>query len=168
MYQIGDTVIYSQQGVCIIHDITEKTMHGMTKRYFIMHPIHDDNTTFYAPVDNDKIHMRPVMSREQAQEALALFDSFDTDWIEDKRERETMAKDVLKKDDPIALTKMVKILMERRVDTKEQKRAFSKADSDSLHLAQKLLFTEIACVLNTDFEQIEAQCMKTLQSANLV
>ncbi|MEC1526197.1 CarD family transcriptional regulator, partial [Neobacillus niacini] len=39
MYHIGDLVIYSAHGICKINDICNKTVSGITRSYYVLHPM---------------------------------------------------------------------------------------------------------------------------------
>ncbi|MEH7306801.1 CarD family transcriptional regulator [Neobacillus drentensis] len=56
MFNNGDLVIYSAHGICKIDDICEKTIAGMTKTYYELHPLdHNHQLTISVPVLKDFI-----------------------------------------------------------------------------------------------------------------
>lgn len=69
MIQIGDYVLYKQEGVCRVSDLGERSIGGLGAfRYYTLKPISYDGT-IYAPAENSE-HLRPVLSRQQALSLL--------------------------------------------------------------------------------------------------
>jgi len=54
MFNIGDSVLYSSHGICLIEDICEKTFMGITKKYYVLHPMEDCKLSISTPVDNPR------------------------------------------------------------------------------------------------------------------
>ena len=67
MYQLGDRIIYGENGVCTVDAIGPLSMRGSDKNriYYTLTP-YVGTGTFYAPVDT-KVYMRPVISADEAQ-----------------------------------------------------------------------------------------------------
>ena len=73
MFEVGDLMMHGARGVCKIKNITELDWDVAEKgrQYYVIEPVFKGDT-FYAPVGNDRVYMRPVMSKE---EILSLIDS---------------------------------------------------------------------------------------------
>ena len=67
MYKIGEKIIYGKTGVCVVESIEEKTVPGGKRPYYTLKPMYQQNNVIYAPADSDKIFMRPLISRENAE-----------------------------------------------------------------------------------------------------
>ena len=67
MFQAGELLVYGSTGVCRVEEITEldHTVRDRGRRYYVLKPLWQDGV-IYAPVDSEKVPMRPVMSREEA------------------------------------------------------------------------------------------------------
>ena len=72
MFQAGELLVYGSTGVCRVEEITEldHTVRDRGRRYYVLKPLWQDGV-IYAPVDSEKVPMRPVISREEA-EALGI------------------------------------------------------------------------------------------------
>lgn len=70
MYEIGQYVIYGENGVCTVDAIGPLSMRGSDKDriYYTLSP-YVGTGTFYAPVDT-KVFMRPVISKDTAEAFL--------------------------------------------------------------------------------------------------
>jgi len=71
MYQIGELVQYGTSGVCRIEDIVQDVP-GLPKdaECYLLIPVSKKEEKIYTPVDNDKVKMRRILSREEAMELL--------------------------------------------------------------------------------------------------
>ena len=71
MYEIGQLIVYGNEGVCRVEEIGTPQISCVDKHrdYYTLAPIYREGKVF-TPVDS-KVFMRPVISRE---EALALID----------------------------------------------------------------------------------------------
>ena len=69
MYEIGQLIVYGNEGVCRVEEIGTPKISGVDKHrdYYTLAPIY---RKVFTPVDS-KVFMRPVITRE---EALALID----------------------------------------------------------------------------------------------
>ena len=68
MFQPGELVVYGSTGVCRVEEIAGLDQPGgdRNKRYYLLRPLWQDGV-IYAPVDSEKVPMRPVISREEAE-----------------------------------------------------------------------------------------------------
>src|SRR5881227_3599734 len=83
MFKTGDLIIYSGHGICRVDDICDKTYAGITKTYYVLHPIENNHQlTISTPVDNDKTIMLKLLNKEEAEKILESFNSDGVDWIE--------------------------------------------------------------------------------------
>ena len=74
MFEIGEYIVYGVKGVCRIEDITHIDISGADKDrlYYVLAPVGDGSGRIYAPTDNQKITMRKVISREEADQLICL------------------------------------------------------------------------------------------------
>ena len=70
MFEIGDVIIYSEHGLCQIDEICEKTISGVTRTYYVLHPLGESNLKISTPIDNNKVVMQKTMDGEEAEELL--------------------------------------------------------------------------------------------------
>ena len=76
MFQAGDLVVYGTTGVCRVESIDQPNMTGAdrNKKYYRLKPFYQDGV-IYTPVDNTKVSIRPVITREEAEELIDLIPS---------------------------------------------------------------------------------------------
>ena len=70
MYEVGDLIVYGRTGICEVTEITTLKMDGVPKDklYYILRPVREKHGKVFTPVDNEKIVMRKVISKEEAEE----------------------------------------------------------------------------------------------------
>ena len=89
MFEIGEYIVYGVKGVCRIEDITHIDISGADKDrlYYVLAPVGDGSGRIYAPTDNQKITMRKVISREEADQLIE-------DMMQSGRNQETLQESV--------------------------------------------------------------------------
>lgn len=67
MYQIGALLFYGETGVCRVADIQVRSPgRGEPERsYYVLEPLYQ-SCTITTPVDSNKVFMRPILTREEA------------------------------------------------------------------------------------------------------
>ena len=73
MYQINDVIFYGGTGVCRIDNIGTEPFEGAPEGvlYYVMRTLHEPRQTIFNPVSNDKVFMRHLMKRDEADAFLA-------------------------------------------------------------------------------------------------
>lgn len=67
MFKKNDLVVYENSGVCKVTDITEMSFPQSGRRlFYVLSPLFLKEGTIYTPVDNPKVTIRPVISKEEA------------------------------------------------------------------------------------------------------
>ena len=87
MFEIGEYIVYGVKGVCRIEDITHIDISGAGKDrlYYVLAPVGDGSGRIYAPTDNQKITMRKVISREEADQLIEDMPKIEQLWVPDDR-----------------------------------------------------------------------------------
>lgn len=155
MFNIGDLVVYPPQGICRIDDICEKTFLGITKNYYVLHPIEDSKLTISAPVDNDKVVMLKLLNKEEAEEVLESFKLPGIDWIEANDERSKVYSNAVRTGNRKEIYMIANTLMKEQIASESSGKKFYEKDKRLLSSIQSTLFTELAFLLGTTFEAVE-------------
>ncbi|MDF2672478.1 MAG: CarD family transcriptional regulator [Clostridiales bacterium] len=157
MFNIGDLIIYSAQGVCHIDDICEKTYAGVTRNYYILHPMNNTKLKISTPVDNDKVAMLELIDRNEAVEIIESFKLPGIDWIELSGQRNQMYSEIVKKGNRLEISSIVNTLMRKKHKAEISRKTLNSRDNKLLTLVQNTLFTELAMSLNTTYEVINGK-----------
>ena len=82
MFDIDDLIMYGNTGVCKVSDITTPEFAGADedKLYYVLEPLYQSGV-IYAPVDNEKVFMRPVISEDEARDLIDNIPQIEADKI---------------------------------------------------------------------------------------
>ena len=157
MFQLGDLVVYHTTGVCRVEGITTPNMTGAdrNKLYYQLKPLQQDGV-IYCPVDNPKVRIRPIISRE---EALALIDLIPTIHAEACRAPTLQAlaqryQAAVHSSDCRDLLEMMMSIHAKQRQAETQKRRLGLVDERYMKQAERLLHGELAAALDIPFESV--------------
>ena len=68
MFEVGDKIIYNENGVCTVEKIGPREMGSGDRLYYTLSPMVGTGI-FYAPVDSN-VFMRSVMTRDEAEKFI--------------------------------------------------------------------------------------------------
>ena len=70
MFEKDQLIMCGGHGVCRVVNVTGNPFDRFDKvrRFYVLEPVFEKASTVYMPVDNEKVVMRRVMNREEAEE----------------------------------------------------------------------------------------------------
>lgn len=166
MFKKGDLILYSVHGICKVEDICEKTISHVKKQYYILHPMNDKNLSISTPVDNDKVTMLELLTKEEAEELLESFKKPGIDWIEVDRERGEVYSEIIKSGNRKKIVGIANTLMRTKSNLEKNGKKFHEKDKKILADIQSILFSELAFSLDTTPEEIAKIVNSYLKETN--
>ena len=152
MYQIGDVVMYGMTGACRVEGITEQSLPGTTNEqlYYTLTPVYQSQCTIRTPVDNKKVAIRSVISRDEAERLIDMIPSMQPDPCVDKANSELMEHymSMLKAHNCGELIELTMSIYAKKRELEGSKRKFGVVDERFLRQAEDLLFGELAVALD--------------------
>lgn len=157
MFQVNDRIVYGTQGVCVVTKIGKLSISVADKhrQYYTLCPIYQRDEVIYVPVDNSKIMMRPVLSREEVDALISEIAELDTVWIVNEREREAQYKAALLSCDCRELVKIIKTLYQRKQAREKEGKKVTSVDERYFSQAEDQLYGELAYVLDMEKEEVQ-------------
>lgn len=157
MFEVGECVVYGSKGVCRIEDITHIDISGADKNrlYYVLAPIGDSNGKIYAPTDNQKIVMRSVISREEAEQLIQELPEIEMLWVPDDKQREAKYKEAMRTCDYRAWVSIVKTLYVRKRERTAQGKKITTLDERYMRAAENELYSELSLTLGIPKEEME-------------
>lgn len=154
MFKKGDYIVYGSSGACLVTDVTKLNIPGCDRKrkYYVLRPVNTDRSVIYSPVDNDKVIMRDVMSREQAEEVLDEIPDIEQLTVKSEKLREEQYKDVIKSSNVRDCIGMMKTLLSKRKKRIQQGRKFTTVDERYLRETHDILSNEFSIALGEDKE----------------
>lgn len=94
MFEKDQLIMCGGHGVCRVVSITDNPVDRRDKvrKYYVLEPLFEKASTIYTPVDNDKVIMRRVMTKEEAEELTKRVTEIDTVWIQEEKNREQIGR----------------------------------------------------------------------------
>lgn len=158
MFEVGENVVYGSKGICRILDITHIDISGADKDrlYYVLAPIGDTNSKIYAPTDNQKITMRKVISKEEADRLINELPDIELLWVADDKQREAKYKEVMRTCDYRAWVSIVKTLYMRKKERTAQGKKITSLDERYMKAAENELYGELSLTLGVPRDELES------------
>ena len=160
MYEVGEKIIYGENGVCTVEKIAPLNVSGAVKDklYYHLTPLIGSGT-YFAPVDSGA-YMRPVMSREEAEQLIARMPQIAPAICNDNRFNHVDAfyKDLFRTHSCDALVSIVKGLRSRM---SERKTRSSRAEA-TMKRARDMLHGELSVALELDVQDVEGYILSRI------
>ena len=164
MFNVGDLIIYSAHGICHIDEICEKTYSGVTKTYYVLHPIEDTKLTINTPIDTDKVVMLELIHKDEAEEILESFKGLGIRWEENNTQRPKIYFDIAKNGNRKEISDIINTLMRKKQEAEKDGKKLTHQDGKLLTFLQNTLFNELAIALNTSFEEIVLRVNRVIKN----
>ncbi len=150
MFKVDDYIMYGRTGVCKVVDITnEKFINGEERKYYVLSPIHNNNNTIIKiPLDNTKVPMRKIISKEDVTSLINDMSNMEELWIEDEKKRSNEFKTMLKSGKCEDLIKLI--------SNKRHSKKLNKADKEIIKEAERLVNEEFAIILNISPKEVNS------------
>lgn len=164
MYQIDDYVVYGNYGLCRVKDISTLDMEGVSKdrQYYFLTPVSGNHGVVYTPVDNVKVVIRGIMTKDNAEALLKSIKNIDTMEILAEKAREEKYRECIKRCDGTEWMRLILTIRERMQERIGQGKKVTSLDERYLKLAEDYLYTELAVALNIKSEDVPEYINKYL------
>ena len=153
MFQVGEKIIYGENGVCTVESIGPLEISGAQKDrlYYNLRPL-TGSGNYYTPVDSAAF-MRPVMSRCEAEALIDAMPAIEPAVCNDTRFNHVDAfyKELFRQHSCEALVSIVKGLRQRM---NERKTKSSRAEA-TMKRAKDMLHGELSVALEIDILDVE-------------
>ncbi|MCR5153243.1 MAG: CarD family transcriptional regulator [Lachnospiraceae bacterium] len=151
MYNIGELVQYGNSGVCKIEEI----MHGMpgldkNVDYYLMVPVNGRDGKIYAPVNNENLKMRKILTREDAKKLIDSVPEVVGIKIVNEKQCEAVYKEALYSVDCSRWLELLKTLYIRRDQRTKAGKKITATDERYLKNAEERFFDEFSIVLGEE------------------
>lgn len=164
MFTVGDKVVHNQYGICKITGISKRRFPGQEQKdYYEMTPLTDDGygTIFYIAVDHDGL-IREPMSPDQI---LSMIDAmpkteplvleFTGNRMLDMENIKTTYSALMRSGNPQDWILLLRTIYRKGKQLSAQKKRISEFESHARDNSEKLLYGEIAGVMNIPIHSVE-------------
>ena len=157
MFQKNDYVFYESEGICLVSDILRSPLDGMPKdkEYYLLRPIYSRNGVLYVPVDNDKIYMRAILKKEEAEELVSEIPKLEEIEAEDSKELRATYVELLQSHLPQNWVRILKTVRARLQNSIAKGQRLSDTERNVAENAKRFLHSELALALNLQENEVE-------------
>jgi CarD family transcriptional regulator len=157
MFKIGEYVVYGMNGVCRVEEIGPMSLSGIdsNKVYYTLLPLYTKGSRVFTPVDNQKVVMRPVISKQDACNLIDEMKNVEQIEVADDKHRELAYKEALKSCDCRELIRIINTVLKRKEERLAQGKKMSACDERYLKQAQDSLYGEFAISLKMEKDEVE-------------
>lgn len=163
MYQIGSLIMYGSTGVCKVKDITTMNWQDEEKEYYVLEPVYQ-NGVIYAPCDNEKVSIRPVISEEEAKKYIDEIPNMHTE-IFPSNSMQQLTKhyqSMIDRHTVIDLLLMTKSIYMKKIAAMKENKSLGQIDKKFMKRAEELLYGELAVALDIPVSEVEGYIQKRL------
>lgn len=156
MFQVGDYIVYGGHGVCQVKEIglMKSSIDGQSRNCYTLVPCYSKETVIFTPVDNKKVIMRQIMTREEAEGLIDHMKEAEPLKISDEKRREQSYKDAMRTCEADQLVKMIKAIYQRSQRRTRQGKKATDSDSRYFKMAEDCLYGELALSLEIDKKKV--------------
>lgn len=168
MFEIGEYIVYGNTGVCKVAEMTTMRAPGAKddKLYYALEPVYDKGCRLFTPVDNQKVMMRPVMTRQEADHLIERMKDIDTLWVSDEKNREQIYKEAVRTCSSEEWVRMIKTLYIRKQSRLAAGKKVTSSDAKYLHMAEESLYGELSVVMGIPRAQVEEYLVSRVRESD--
>ncbi|MGN0660059.1 MAG: CarD family transcriptional regulator [Emergencia sp.] len=167
MYEIDDLIMYGSTGVCRVCDITKPDFaaEDEDKLYYVLEPLYQSGV-IYAPVDNEKVFMRPVITESEAKDLIDNIPKIHTEIYKNSSMQQLTKyyQSVIDTHKCSDLLKLTKSIHQKKVDAMKQNRHLGQIDKKFMKRAEDLLFGEFAAALKISRDDVQTYIIARLEA----
>ena len=158
MFEIGSYVVYGNTGICKVENVVMKTAPtgDGEKQYYELLPVFSKGSKAYLPVDNTKVVIRDVISKEDALTLIDEIPQIDSLWISSDKEREEKYKALLKECSCRSWVCILKTVYNRKQERLAIGKKVTATDERYSRMAEENLYNEIGFVLGVERDRVES------------
>lgn len=146
MYKVNDVVVHENGGVYRIVSIGKPDFVKGQEEYYTMKSVWDDSSMIYVKINNDKVYMRPVISKAEARSYLEKLSGIDAEYDTNNKEREKKNRQILKSCEVSQYLELMKAILLEQEKKKQGGKKLNCSDEKDLQRAEKMLISELAVV----------------------
>ena len=167
MFSVGEYIVYGINGICRVAEIGPSPYDKTDPRtYYLLIPVNNPmSSTIYTPVDNDRVPMRRLMTRDEIEALILSMPEIDILTVPIEKQRRDVYKTVIGGLEPRGLVQIIKTVDRRRAELTAARKHFPVTDLEYGRLAKHLLCSECGHVLGLSEEEADHYIAQRLAAA---
>lgn len=167
MYKTGDKIILKNSGVCEISDIVNEDYGSGKTKYYVIRPVfHNLDNVIRIPVDRSE-QVRSLLSKKEINNLINNLKHCENLWISEVKQRKEAFNDILIKGDEKEIASLLYTIYLKKEGLKEKNKQLSMSDRAILDNCERILFEEIATVMNIDYFDVHDLIFKEFEKIEI-
>ena len=155
MFKVSDYVVYGSTGVCQIIDISRENNLSIDEiQYYVLQPVYSNKMIIKIPVNNQKVLMRPIITKDDVSSLIADMLKKQIIWINDDKQRTENFKAALRTGKSEEWIKIIKAIYLEKEEKNVIGKKLTKIDEEIMKTAEKQLYEEFAIALNISLDKV--------------
>lgn len=154
MYEVGDYIVKSGNGVCKVKDILYLNVSDEQRLYYLLTPMDDKKEEIYLPTDLAEKSVRRTMTKEEALQLIDNIPTIKEEKIGNEKMCEKTYKEAIKRGRPEDFVGIIKVIYTRKKKRTAQGKKSTTVDERYFRLAEHSLYSELEFALKKDREEI--------------
>ena len=177
MFAVGDRVVHNEHGICRITGISKRQFPGQDEKdYYEMVPLADDGygTTFYTAVDHGG-RLRSPMTQEQILEMIDTMPEIEPMTIASTGNRmldmeniKNSYNELMRSGNPQDWVLLLRTIYRKGKQLSARKKRISEFESHARENSERLLYGEIAGVMEIPFRSVEGFITDRIETKTVV
>jgi len=157
MFSKNEYVFHESAGVCIISDIRVAPLEGMPsdRNYYVLKPLLDANSVVYLPVDSDRVFLRRLLTREEAESLLSRIGEIQELEAENPKLLRAKYIETMHTYQPTEWVRVIKTVKKRASILAQKSQKLPETERSFLEKSKQHLCTELSVVLDCDVRDAE-------------
>ena len=158
MFEKGEYVFYGNKGVCEVMDIATMNLTGVPKDrlFYVLHPYFSKDDKIFTPIDNEKIVIRRLLSKKNAESLIGEIAEIEELQIADEKMREETYKECLRSCECREWVRMIKTLRSRKSIRIQDGKKTTASEDRYLKIVEDYLYSELSILLEMTKQEIAA------------
>ena len=157
MFGVGEYIVYGQNGICRIEDITHPDISGYddNRLYYVLVPERSRESRLFCPTDNTKVVLRKIVTAEEAMNAIGEAETMEPLMVANDRMRDECYKNVMKSCELKQWLQIIKTLLIRKKEREAAGKKITATDERYLNAAQDVLYTEVSIATGKNKDEVK-------------
>lgn len=156
MLEVNEYVVYGHNGVCYVEDCRIEKFGGEARRYYILKPVSNEDSTLYVPVDNDELmeKMKDILTKKEIMSIIHSLPEDELEWIDESKDRSAGYDEIFAKGSRRELLLMIKAIYKKKKERKAEGKKLWTMDDNAMKKAEQLVYEEFSTVLGIEPDQV--------------
>ena len=169
MFQKGEYVIYGNNGICLIQDITTLNIPGVDKdrQYYLLKPVYASGSTVYTPVDTAETSLRHALSKDEADSLIRSIPDIPLIPLADEKTLEKTYKEYMHSNNCKAWVQLIKTIYLRKERRIMKGYKVTALDNRYFNLAETSLYGELSIALGKPRDEVKSYISSCIDEGHL-